>query len=77
MWKAYELEECGKAFRGAFGDEWAALNHDQRMLVVDDFLAAHDEDGVSVPGYAARIGSGNLASYVACLEIPNKTARSK
>lgn len=49
-------------------DEYHNLNESDKSLVARDALAAFNEDGCLVSEYLARIGTGNLASYVSCLK---------
>ena len=54
-------------FAEIFGDEWVNLTPAQRGLVGNDYHLAVFEDGCTLSEYQRRIGTGNLASYVACL----------
>lgn len=48
--------------------EWFALTSEQQSMVACDLLDASHTDKCSIPEYLERIGKGNLAKYVKCLE---------
>ena len=50
------------------GSEWTALDRTQQSLLMDDLLA---DDELTISEYLRRIGKGNLAAYVRCLETRN------
>ena len=57
------------ALIGALGSEYWQLAVSDRALVRADYEDAYAEDATSAKGYQARIGKGNLASYVRCLRV--------
>lgn len=62
------------ALENAFSVEWLDLNSDQQELIAVDAVDAAETDDITVRQYRDRIGSGNLASYVECLEIQQRRA---
>lgn len=53
----------------ALGAEYIVLGSDDAKLVRDDYMDAANKDRCTAREYARRIGTGNLAAYVACLRV--------
>jgi hypothetical protein len=62
-----DLQTRTHAALDILSNEYGTLTAQQRATVVQDCVAAYLEDGCDPGQYLARIGTGNLASYVRCL----------